>query len=155
MASKEINKIGFMMEQALAAMSGTLAKKLKAADIDLPHSQYAVMRVIYGSEESISQIQISEILKKDAAAIKRTLDILERKGYIVRKALDGRTNMISCTPEALKIKDQLIAIADTTLQDIFSDFSEEEVKQLYQMLTKIANHDKKSHILVRIIGEID
>lgn len=138
MESQEINMIGFMMEQALATMSSTLAAKLKAEGIDLPHSQYAVMRLIYSCSEPISQKKIAEILKKDAAAIKRTLDILERKGYIVRKAQDGRTNVISCTSRALSQKNKIIDTANKTLHQIFCDFSQADINSLYLMLSKVA-----------------
>ncbi len=133
-----IYHIGFMMEQAMVTMSSTLATRLKAEGIDLPHSQYVVMRLIYSCSQPISQIKISEILKKDAAAIKRTLDILERKGYIVRQAQNGRTNIISCTPEALAKKNKIIDIANKTLHQLFCDFKPEEIEFLYQMLAKLA-----------------
>lgn len=139
MERQEINLIGFMMEQALATMSSTLATNLKAEGIDLPHSQYAVMRLIYSCSEPISQRKISEILKKDAAAIKRTLDILERKGYIVREAHDGRTNVISCTPLALAQKSRIIDTANKTLHQLFCGLSQEDIRTLYQMLSKLAN----------------
>lgn len=142
MESQEINLIGFMMEQALATMSTSLAINLKAEGIDLPHSQYAVMRLIYSSTEPISQVKISEILKKDAAAIKRTLDILERKGYIIREAHDGRTNVISCTPLALAQKNRIIDTANNTLHQLFCDFNRQDISSLYQMLSKLAQHKK-------------
>ncbi len=97
------------------------------------------MRLIYSSAEPISQVKISEILKKDAAAIKRTLDILERKGYIVREAHDGRTNVISCTPMALSQKSRIIDTANKTLHQLFCDFNHQDITSLYQMLSKLAN----------------
>lgn len=131
-----------MMEQALATMSSSLATNLIAEGIDLPHSQYAVMRLIYSYNEPISQIRISEILKKDASAIKRTLDILERKGYIIRQAHNGRTNFISCTSEALAQKNRIIDTANKTLRQLFCDFRREDIESLYQMLAKLARDRK-------------
>lgn len=64
MEIKEINHIGFMLEQALATMSASLAVNLRAEDIDLPHSQYAVMRVFYSCPEPISQIKFRRFSKK-------------------------------------------------------------------------------------------
>ncbi len=144
MESEELKKIGFMMEQALATMSTTLASNLKAEGIDLPHSQYAVMRMIYSCSEPISQIKIAEILKKDAAAIKRTLDILERKGYIQREALDGRTKVISCTAQALAQKNKIIDTANSTLHQLFHSFNHEEIASLHQMLSQIAHQKQPS-----------
>lgn len=94
MENEIINRMGFMMEQALGTMTGALANAFKANGIDLPHSQYTVLRLLYSSETPMTQINIAEILKKDAAAIKRTVDILERKGLVVREAQNGRTNRV-------------------------------------------------------------
>lgn len=141
MQPPQIARIGFMMEQALGTMTATLASSFKAEGIDLPHSQYAVMRLIYSAEEPVCQVKIAQILKKDAAAIKRTLDILERKGMIVREAQNGRTNVISCTPKALELKNRIIETANTTLQRLFHGFDPEEVVTLHRLLAKIAHNE--------------
>lgn len=138
MEYQETNLTGFLMEQALGTMTATLASNFKSERIDLPHSQYIVLRLLYSREEPISQIKISEKLKKDAAAIKRTLDILERKGFIVRMAKNGRTNLISCTPQALAMKNRIIEIANHTLRQLFHDFNDDEIVSLNRMLEKIA-----------------
>ena len=49
MENEIINRMGFMMEQALGTMTGALANAFKANGIDLPHSQYTVLRLLYSS----------------------------------------------------------------------------------------------------------
>lgn len=130
--------MGFMMEQALGTMTGALANAFKANGIDLPHSQYTVLRLLYSSETPMTQINIAEILKKDAAAIKRTVDILERKGLVVREAQNGRTNRVVCTEKALAMKEIVIESANDTLHRMLGDFTEIELNGFITMLGRIA-----------------
>ena len=138
----KIHLMGFMMEQALAAMSSALADRFQHEGIELPHSQYSVLRAIYSNDAPMTQIQIAEILKKDAAAIKRTIDILERKGYVNRKAQTGRSNYVVATDKALNLKASIKGIANETLKEIFKDFSDSEVNELFTLLGKIVMHKK-------------
>lgn len=138
MDNEMISKMGFMMEQALGSMTSLLAAGFKAQGIDLPYSQYAVLRLLYTCNEPLTQIKIAEILKKDASAIKRTVDILERKGLVERKALNGRTNCVICTDKAFALKDAVTATANETLQMIFCDFTNEELKDFANILNRIS-----------------
>lgn len=138
MENEIINRMGFMMEQALGTMTDALANAFKANGIDLPHSQYTVLRLLYSSETPMTQINIAEILKKDAAAIKRTVDILERKGLVVREAQNGRTNRVVCTEKALAMKEIVIESANDTLHRMLGDFTEVELNGFITMLGRIA-----------------
>ena len=86
----------------------------------------------------MTQINIAEILKKDAAAIKRTVDILERKGLVVREAQNGRTNRVVCTEKALAMKEIVIESANDTLHRMLGDFTEVELNGFITMLGRIA-----------------
>ncbi len=138
MENEIINRMGFMMEQALATMTGTLADAFKAKGIDLPHSQYIVLRLLYQSETPLTQIKIADILKKDAAAIKRTVDILERKGLVIREPQNGRTNKVVCTEKAIAIKDTVTETANDTLHRLLGRFSETELKGFLNILCSIS-----------------
>lgn len=135
----KIHLMGFMMEQALGAMTSKLAEQFQLEGLELPHSQYSVLRAIYSSDSPLTQIQIAEILKKDAAAIKRTVDILERKGFVIRKAQTGRSNYVVATDKALNLKATITKTANNTLKEIFNDFSDSEVNELFILLDKIAS----------------
>lgn len=142
MENEIITHLGFMLEQALGTMTTSLADAFKANGIDLPHSQYAVLRLLYSSEEQLTQIKIAEILKKDAAAIKRTVDILERKGLVERKAYNGRTNKVICTEKAIVLKEIVTATADDTLHRIFGNLSENELSHFVEILSRISESKK-------------
>ena len=142
MRNEIINRLGFMMEQALGTMTGALAGAFKAGGIDLPHSQYAVIRLLFVTDVPLTQIKIAEILKKDAAARKRTVDILERKGLGRRESHNGRTNNVVCTDKALALKDEVIMIANETLHSIFGDFADAELDTFINTLGRIAEAKK-------------
>ena len=67
------NSLGFQLGKALWALSATLNATLKENGIDLPTSQYIVMRFLY-RQDGISQNRIATLLYKDAAAIKRSIE---------------------------------------------------------------------------------
>lgn len=139
MEQLNINLIGFEMEQALGSMTETLASALLNEGIDLPHSQYAVLRLIYSRDEPLTQIKIAETLKKNAAAIKRTVDILERKGLVTREAQSGRSNYVIPTQKALQLKDIITSTANKTLHEIFDKFNDKDLSTFINVLKLIGN----------------
>lgn len=70
--------LGFLLARASNSMATHLNSLLKKEGIDLPHSQYIVLKCLY-DEDGISQQDLADKIYKDTAAIKRTLDILEKK----------------------------------------------------------------------------
>lgn len=79
-----VNSLGFLLDRALWTLSSTLNATLKEKGIDLPHSQYIIMRFL-DEKEGISQNKLAILLHKDAAAIKRSIDNLEKKDYSLEK----------------------------------------------------------------------
>lgn len=138
MEQQEINTIGFEMEQALGSMTDVLASALLREGIDLPHSQYVVLRLLYSSSEPLTQVQIAAKLKKNASAIKRTVDILERKRLVVREAHTGRSNYVIPTSQALELKDKIIATANTTLHHLFSPIPASDLTTFLHVLKTIS-----------------
>ena len=81
---KDFNSIGLLLNKASVALSKSLNAAISANNIDLPHSQFIVLRCLYYNDQ-ISQLDIAKLLSKDAAAIKRTVDELEKKRLVIRK----------------------------------------------------------------------
>ncbi len=75
---EEPHTLGFLLGRAAATMATLLNQTLKSEGIDLPHSQFVILRHLY-NEDGISQQELAERIFKDNAAIKRTLDNLEQK----------------------------------------------------------------------------
>lgn len=79
---KEVTySLGYLLDRTLWALSNSLNVALKNEGIDLPHSQYLVLRTLF-EKDGLSQNEIAAHLHKDAAAIKRTVDYLEQKDLL-------------------------------------------------------------------------
>lgn len=118
-----VNSLGFLLDRALWTLSATLSAAFKEKGIDLPHSQYIIMRFL-DEQDGMSQNQLATLLHKDAAAIKRSIDILEKKGLVVRKAVTARKNGVYLTDNAKALMPEVKAIADRILGGTFGETEE-------------------------------
>lgn len=117
---KDITFLGYLMERCLRGMVATLESALNKAGIDLPYSQYVVMRTLY-QQDKISQAKLAEFLQKDTAAIKRTIDNLEGKGLVCRQAVSGRQYDICVTAKGKRMEEKIAEVGKRTLQDLLAD----------------------------------
>ncbi len=118
-----VNSLGFLLDRALWTLSSALGASFKEKGIDLPHSQYIIMRFL-DEQDGISQNRLARLLHKDAAAIKRSIDILEKKGMVIRKAVTGRKNGIYLTGKAKALMPEVKSIADEILGGSFGQTEE-------------------------------
>lgn len=118
-----VNSLGFLLDRALWTLSSTLNATLKEKGIDLPHSQYIIMRFL-DEKEGISQNKLAILLHKDAAAIKRSIDNLEKKGLLIRKALSERKNGVYLTDKGKALIPKVKTIADEILGGTFGQTEE-------------------------------
>lgn len=121
---KDITLLGYLMERCLCNMVSTLENALNKAGIDLPYSQYVVMRALY-QQDKISQAKLAEFLKKDTAAIKRTIDNLEGKGLVCRQAASVRQYDICVTAKGKRMKEKITEVGTQTLQGLLADIPHE------------------------------
>lgn len=118
-----MESLGYLLDRALWTLSSALGKAFKERGIDLPHSQYIIMRLL-DEQDGMSQNRLAALLHKDAAAIKRSIDILEKKGLVSRKALTGRKNGICLTEKAKALMPEVKAVADGVLGGTFGQTEE-------------------------------
>lgn len=119
-----INTLGYLLDRTLWIMSSRLNAALKENGIDLPHSQYTVMRALF-EHDGLSQNEIATILHKDAAAIKRSIDYLEKKDFVLRKPISGCKYGIYLTDNGKRLKPKIIEIADNTFKNLLSGITDE------------------------------
>lgn len=118
-------------------MMATLASGFNEVGIDLPHSQYTVIRVLLNSDKPLTQGEIASILCRDKSAIKRTIDILERKGFVIREARNGNSNFVKLTPKTMDLMPTIIKVPSEKLKELFGDYTEAEIKAFTNMLEGI------------------
>lgn len=117
--------------------------KLQEANIDLPHSQFVVLRCIY-YRDGLSQLEISNLLFKDAAAIKRTIDNLEKKGYIERRQVHSQKNNVFITEQGKAVLPEAFKIAEEVIDLALKNFEEKEINNLMDTLNIIYENMEKS-----------
>lgn len=118
-----IKSLGFLLARALWTLATALNTALKEKGIDLPISQYIIMRFLY-EQEGLSQSQIATLLYKDAAAIKRSIDNLEKKRLVERRAASRCKNNIYLTEKGRELMPEVITIANKVF-DMTSELPEE------------------------------
>lgn len=136
-----IDTLGYYLDRALNVMVKRLNRLFSEHHIDLQHSQYTILKVLW-CQDGLSQSQLSKILGKDPAAISRALNYLQQKGYVERVSLDTKTNAIYLTDYANKRKNEIEHIADLVTAISTTDISDEQKKLLEQLLEKIYFNSK-------------
>lgn len=141
---KKEKTLGFLLYRASWAMSYFLKENFKKENIDLPHSQYIILREIY-EKEGLSQREIATILHIDVSAVKRTLDNLEKKGLIVRQPASLCKNSIILTPRALEMKGKIVTTADKTIEYVLTELriSKKRYDEFSSFLLNIHNLTNK------------
>lgn len=138
----EFYSLGFLVSRASVSLSKSINTRLEKVGIDLPHSQFIVLRTLY-FKDGLSQLEIARLLSKDAAAIKRTVDNLEEKGFVKRNQVRNLKNSIQITEKAKKIMPDVLKVADKIIDDALYDIGLDKSK-LYEALDKIyTNLEKK------------
>lgn len=132
----QIDTLGYYLDRALNVMVKKLNRLFAEHHIDLQHSQYIILKVLW-CRNGLSQSQLSKILGKDPAAISRALNYLEQKGYIKRENLNSKTNAVYLTDYADSRKDEIEHMADLVTELSAKGMNDEQREILRQLLTEI------------------
>ncbi|MBU3182138.1 MarR family winged helix-turn-helix transcriptional regulator [Clostridium psychrophilum] len=93
-----------------------------------------------------SQDQLIDELHYDKSVITRTMQSLEKKGYVIRKnnTEDTRSYFFKLTDKAFTFKQTLIEILKEWNEHILGDFDESVLNLLDNMLAKVAKNATKT-----------
>ncbi|WP_418187030.1 MarR family winged helix-turn-helix transcriptional regulator [Aliarcobacter lanthieri] len=137
--------LGFILNKT-ALMSKTLfAHKIKEFDIT-PEQWSIIFRVV--ETEGLTQKEISDSTYKDQANITRTIDRLEKKGFIQRQSnkTDRRISNIYSTKKAKDIVDDIALCSLNFNEELTKDFSKDEKKQLLNLLNRVYKNLEKDNL---------
>lgn len=132
----EFYSLGFLLNRAAITMAKSLNDGFEVHGMDLSLSQYVVLRCLY-SKYALSQLEIANMLSKDAAAIKRTIDLLEKKGLVTRTPVRTLKNSVSITEKGEKLMPQILKIADERIEKALNGIEPHDRELLQVMLDKI------------------
>src|SRR5690554_1543707 len=128
--------LGFFLARATYGMAASLNGLLKNKGVDLTHSQYEVLRVLY-AEDGISQQELAKRVYKDVSAIKRTLDILEGKGLVQRVPVTMRKNSIIITETGKQLIPQVLDYIERWEHSLLKGVDSEEYEIFKNVLKNI------------------
>ncbi len=115
---------------------------MNRAGIDLPQSQFLVLRYLYDTA-GLSQAELAKLLEKDVAAIKRTVDNLEAKGWVRREQADLRKNRVCITEEGLSIMPEIRKITRKTIDQMLTGITESDYETAVSFLNRISGNSEK------------
>lgn len=137
MAYELEKSLGFKINQTANKINNKYTQVLQTFDI--APEQRATLEIIK-YEEDVNQTKIANILGKDKTTISRTLATLEKKGFILKKQIDKRTNLIELT----KLGDEILEKSANQVKEfrdsLFSNLEDTEVTILINLLEKVTSN---------------
>ena len=140
MAYELEKSIGFKINQTANKINNKFNIVLQKYDI--APEQRATLEIIK-YEKDVNQTKIANILAKDKTTISRTLATLEKKGFILKKQIDKRSNLIELTNEGEKILEESALTIKTFRENLSSKLDENEINKIVELLEKVASSVKE------------
>ncbi|MBP7748834.1 MAG: MarR family transcriptional regulator [Aliarcobacter sp.] len=140
MAYELEKSIGFKINQTANKINNKFNIVLQKYDI--APEQRATLEIIK-YEKDVNQTKIANILAKDKTTISRTLATLEKKGFILKKQIDKRTNLIELTNKGEKILEESALTIKTFRENLSSKLDENEINKIVELLEKVASSVKE------------
>lgn len=130
------DSIGFQLGVIYRKVSNRLAAKLK--DYDLTPEQWSVMCCIC-FKEGMNQKEIAERTVKDQPTVTRILNVLHRKGLIMRSSdhADKRAYLIYPTEKGRQVTVETEMIARHHNAAMIEEFTPEQLELLIEAFRKI------------------
>lgn len=141
---KKSELYSFITGKASTAIARRLQKNFKQAGLDITIEQWSVLYHLW-KEDGISQQQLCESTFRDKPSITRLVDNLEKLKMVKRVPSkdDRRINMIYLTPEALKLQEQSMQLANQTLNEALVGVTNGQVEIAKEVLQQVYENLKK------------
>lgn len=114
----------------------------KRTEISL--TRYEIL-VSLTKKDSVTQKILQQSLAIDQAAITRHLKLLEEQQYVERKRNEknNREVLVMISEKGRKLIEGCTMCKNQFMNDLYADFSEGELQQLKQFLTRLNNNAEK------------
>lgn len=136
MSDINIQTLGYFLFRSLTSMIRLLNYELNQSGLEIQYPQFAILMIL-SKKEGLSQSEMKDIVDRDKASVSRNLNYLEEKGYVKRRAHDGKTKLIYLTEKGKDTIPLLYQIARKNQETSLQGFSEEEKKIIIEGLRKI------------------
>ena len=109
---------------------------LRLEHLPLNHAQFAILQNLF-IKDGQSQSDIARRVGKDRAAVSRSLNTLEKNGFIIRKAVSGSKNGIFLTEKASDNHQKIIEAINMAVSKARKGMTEEEYETGINFLKNI------------------
>lgn len=124
-----------MTGKASTAIARRLQKNFKQAGVEITVEQWSVLYHLW-KKNGMSQQELCNATFRDKPSITRLVDNLEKVKLVKRvpSKEDRRMNLIFITEQALKLEEQTMDIANTTLNEALEGVSTENITTCKEVL---------------------
>lgn len=131
----------FKLDTAAKQFRRYKTRQFKQHNIDITSEQWILLKNI-SEIPGIIQSDLANISKKEAAAVTRTLDIMEKKEWITRTSdpNNRRVHHLFITPKGEALIAEVLPIALAVRSQASKGISKEELQILNTLLDKIFNN---------------
>ena len=138
------NSLGFIVAKTNYFMKSYFSKLIKDNDFNVTTEQWAILNAVYHNP-GVSQTDLARSCLKDKTNVTRILDLLVKKGYVVRNIdiNDRRIYSITLTDLGESVLEQLINISDKANKAFISDLNKDEYLELVRTLKIISSSIEK------------
>ncbi len=139
------NSLGAQMAIALQLIKRKNQQAITNAGFIITMEQLAVLEILYYHGD-MNMTELSHALWKQNANITRIVDKLEKRDFVIRKAVKGdrRANLLSITDRGKQVYIKILPILNEANNKARSDISQEGKKTTLLTLKKIINHLSES-----------
>lgn len=130
-------KLGNVARQVFRKMNS----ELSVEGIPVLAEQMPILMVVYFKESDMTQQDIANVLQKDKAGIQRSVQSLNKDGFLKIESdiVDKRKNLISLTASGRYVCEKVQALMMKFNNQIMENFSEQESKLFLSFLDRVAS----------------
>ena len=139
------NSLGAQMSIALQLMKRKNQQAISGAGYIITMEQIAVLEIL-NFHGDMNMTELSHAAWKQNATITRIVDKLEKRQFVIRKAVKGdrRANLLSITDKGRQVFKKVLPIINDVYNNAESDISKEEEAITLKTLKKLINHLSES-----------
>ncbi|MEL7160281.1 MAG: MarR family transcriptional regulator [Bacteroidota bacterium] len=132
----------YQIEQAMRQSIRYTHRVFAEAGVDLTKDQWLVLKKINDDASGLAPLEIARVLGKEAASMTRMLDILERKGLLIRQPnpADRRSSLITPTAQGTELYHEVLPLVAGIRKQAIRGLAPDELRQLRRSLNLVRDN---------------
>ena len=132
------NSPGYLLNRCAIFLRIELEFRFSQQGIAVSAEEWAILAILW-SRGNLSVNEVASLTLKDRTTVTRFLDRFEKQNLVKRQqsSEDKRSKEISLTVSGSRLVKKLMQVAETMLNEFFSDVDSRDVDHLKRTLTKL------------------